>query len=66
MKEEKTYYIPKQAAEYINHGESTLAKYRMSGIGPKYIKAGPKKILYDREDLDAWLDSQKRNSTSEQ
>jgi predicted DNA-binding transcriptional regulator AlpA len=44
--------------------ESRLAKLRLYGGGPRYIKLG-RSIIYDSNDLDAWLDSLKRNSTSE-
>lgn len=53
------------AADYLGLSASTLAKMRLRGDGPVYMKAGPRVVLYDRADLDAWLDSRKRRSTSE-
>ena len=52
------------ASNYLGLAESTLAKMRMRGDGPAYIKAG-KIILYDPADCDAWLASRRRLSTSE-
>ena len=43
---------------------STLNKLRLSGDGPRYIKAG-RRVLYDMRDVEAWLAKRKRNHTSE-
>ena len=55
---------PCEAAEYVRHAPQTLAKLRCYGGGPRYIKSG-RLVLYARADLDAWLESKKRASTSE-
>jgi predicted DNA-binding transcriptional regulator AlpA len=47
------------AAEYTGFARSTMAKQRLRGDGPPYVKVGGK-ILYPLEELDAWLDSQPR------
>jgi|AntAceMinimDraft_5_1070358.scaffolds.fasta_scaffold66447_3 predicted DNA-binding transcriptional regulator AlpA len=52
------------AAEYIGIAGSTLAKWRMNGRGPKFVKAGSR-VLYDRADLDEWLGSRKRLHTAQ-
>lgn len=54
-----------EAAEYLGLSASTLAKMRLRGDGPVYSKAGPRIVLYDRADLEAWLATRKRHSTSE-
>jgi predicted DNA-binding transcriptional regulator AlpA len=54
-----------QAAEYVGLSSSTLEKFRLNGNGPPYQKAGPKIVVYRPEDLDAWLSSQRRRSTSD-
>jgi hypothetical protein len=43
---------------------STSAKDRLNGNGPRYVKRGHR-VFYDTADLDAWLESLKRASTSE-
>lgn len=53
------------AAEYLGLSTSTLAKMRLRGDGPAYAKAGARVVLYDRADIDAWIDGRKRRSTSE-
>lgn len=44
------------AAEYIGISESWLEKLRLAGAGPKCIRLGPRAVLYDIRDLDAWID----------
>lgn len=38
---------------------------RLRGDGPVYSKAGPRIVIYDIADLEAWLARRKRRSTSE-
>lgn len=52
-----------KAAEYTGLSASTLNKLRLTGGGPTYIKVG-KTVVYDLTDLDAWLASNRRSSTS--
>jgi predicted DNA-binding transcriptional regulator AlpA len=51
------------AANYTGLSASTLNKLRLTGGGPEYIKVG-KSVVYDPADLDAWLSSKRRRSTS--
>ncbi|WEZ84651.1 DNA-binding protein [Rhizobium sp. 32-5/1] len=51
------------AAIYTGASASTLNKLRLTGGGPAYIKLG-KTVVYDPADLDAWLSSKRRRSTS--
>ena len=41
------------------------AKHRVAGTGPPYLKISPKVILYDPADVDRWLASKRRTSTSD-
>lgn len=52
------------AASYTGLTSSTLTKRRVFGDGPRYIKLG-RRVVYDVHDLDEWLNSRKRGSTSE-
>ena len=54
-----------QAAAYLGLSPSTLAKMRLRGDGPVYAKAGPRIVVYDKMDLDAWLSGKRRRSTSD-
>jgi predicted DNA-binding transcriptional regulator AlpA len=34
----------------------TTLRWRTTGDGPKYIRAGERRVLYRRGDVDAWLE----------
>jgi predicted DNA-binding transcriptional regulator AlpA len=55
-----------EAADYVRLSASTLAKMRLRGDGPPYSKAGPRIVVYDVVDLDAWLVARRRRSTSDE
>jgi excisionase family DNA binding protein len=57
-------FRPQKAAEYLGVSPSTLAKWRMRGDPPSYRKLG-RVVVYDQTDLDQWLDSCRRTSTSD-
>lgn len=52
------------AALRLGLSKSTLAKMRLSGKGPKYIKLG-RRVGYLQSDIDQWIQSNKFQSTSE-
>lgn len=60
----KRHLRPPEAAKYIGFSQSKLAKLRVHGGGPVYVKAG-RVVLYDPGDLDAWLAERRRTSTSD-
>lgn len=55
----------RQAAAYTGLAKSTLEKLRCNGGGAPYIRVG-RVVLYDPDDLDAWLSAHKRRNTSDQ
>jgi len=58
----KRAFDEKSAATYIDMSRSFLRQGRMYGQRegkippPKFLKAGKRKIIYLREDLDGWLE----------
>ncbi len=58
------WYRPPEAAAYLKSSTSTLAKKRLKGNGPTYTKFG-RLVLYAKRDLDKFLASHRRLSTSE-
>lgn len=56
---------PTETAAFLRIGRSTLAKMRLKGSGPSYVKAG-RTVTYRREEVLSWLQSRSRRSTSEQ
>lgn len=55
---------PPSAAAKTGCSVQRLAKMRLDGTGPAYVKVG-RSILYLPEDLDAWLQANRRRSTSD-
>ena len=53
-----------EAAKYVGLPASTLNKMRRTGGGPPFIKIGVNIVLYDTDDLDAWLEANKRKTTT--
>lgn len=47
-----------QAAYLLGISPGTLANWRSSGAGPRYIRTETGTLLYRVEDLRAWLDAQ--------
>lgn len=54
----------KGAADYTGWSVSSLAKSRLTGDGPTFLKFG-RAVRYRRSDLEAWLASKRRRSTSD-
>ena len=61
---EQKYETP-AAARYLGGvAARTLEAWRVYGRGPRYLKIGDR-VVYRRRDLDAWLKTRERNSTSD-
>ena len=54
-----------EAAQYVGLAPSTLSKMRVRGDGPAFCKVGPRVVVYRVPDLDHWLESRRRRSTSD-
>ncbi len=52
------------AADYVGLSPATLETMRVRGGGPVFVKLGAR-VVYQREDLDKWLEERKRKSTSD-
>lgn len=57
-------YPPKDAATYLGVAVSSLAKWRVLGTGPTFIKIGAA-VRYGFKDLEEWLELRSARSTSE-
>lgn len=55
---------PRQAAEHLGVAVASLAKWRVSGDGPEFLKLGAA-VRYRMQDLDAWVESRRARSTAE-
>lgn len=56
---------PEQAARQLGLGVSTLARWRLEGVGPRFLKLG-RAVRYRQGDIETWLIGQTRQSTSEE
>ncbi|MBL4787449.1 MAG: helix-turn-helix domain-containing protein [Cohaesibacteraceae bacterium] len=54
----------KITAEYLNLSVSTLAKMRLAGTSPKFVKMG-RRVAFRIQDIDQWIESRLRCSTSD-
>lgn len=52
------------AADILNISPSTLAKMRLSGASPRYVKLG-RRVAYRPSDLEAWVEAQSYTSTAQ-
>ena len=55
---------PKEAAGFLRLSESFLAKARMRGDGPRYLKLS-RSVRYSKADLLLWLKACAKTSTAE-
>jgi predicted DNA-binding transcriptional regulator AlpA len=56
---------PREAAAFLGLSVSTLAKYRLSGLGPVFVKAGMRLVRYRLSSVESWLRTRSRQSTSD-
>lgn len=55
---------PRKAGEYLGGvSTSTLAKWRMSGKGPEFVRLGPAMVAYRQSALDRFATSRVSRST---
>ena len=62
--EKSPYLRTTAAASYIGLRKSTMEKLRLTGGGAVFSKLG-RTVVYSRADLDAWVASRRRQSTSD-
>jgi len=58
------YLRTPEAARFVGLSIRTLEKHRIYGTGPRYSKLGGR-VVYRLEDLQAWVDSAVKASTSD-
>lgn len=58
-------FIETEAAAYLNYRPRTLASWRRTGRGPVFVATSKTSVRYRKSDLDAWIKSKLRRSTSD-
>ncbi len=62
----RTLLTEEETARYLNKKRGTLRRDRWAGSGPPFIRLpGGRSIRYDLQELNAWIDSGRRTSTSD-
>lgn len=64
----KLYLNTQEAADMLRVSIRTLERMRVEGTGPNYLKAGKgtrSRVLYRPSDIEAWLDGNTFQSTSQ-
>lgn len=64
MNEKQTLLTAEQVSDAYGVAKSTLAKMRLYGTGPVFVKLG-RRVAYRLEDLEAWVNENRFKSTSE-
>lgn len=54
-----------EAASFLRVSTATLARWRMVGSGPAYIKSGPRIVVYRKSELLNWQNSRVCQSTAD-
>lgn len=54
---------PPELGKRLGKSTAALANWRYQGLGPRFIKLGPKAVRYRVRDVEAWLDEQTRQQT---
>ncbi|MHA7828924.1 MAG: helix-turn-helix transcriptional regulator [Roseovarius sp.] len=64
--EQDAYLSCEQVAEFTGLSRSFFEKLRVRGDGPPYCKISPRRVLYARKDVIAWIEGHRVQSTSEE
>ncbi len=64
MSEELALYTPEEAGKLLKMATQTLAKWRMTGEGPKFLKFG-NRIRYSGKDLLAFINDNTKQHTGQ-
>jgi len=65
MEPKNLIFSPKRASDWLGLSQSTLAKMRLSGAGPTYVKLGARRVGYLEKDLAEWVEANRFRSTSQ-
>jgi len=55
----------RQAAQYLDIAVKTIQRWRLVGSGPAFVRLSSRAVKYRRRDLDEFIESRLRTSTSD-
>ncbi len=64
MTESKQYMTVQEVKDYIRVSAGHLHRMTMLGVGPACSKVG-RRLIFDKADVDAWMDAHKDKSTQQ-
>jgi predicted DNA-binding transcriptional regulator AlpA len=56
---QRTLLTTAQVSQQTGVPQETLRYWRHRGVGPKSFKLGPRKVVYDEAELEAWIEAQR-------
>ncbi len=59
MSDDQQYVSPHEMARRTGIGVSTLKRWRALGEGPPWYKLGPRNVVYDWREVEAWIQARK-------
>ena len=64
--EEPLLLTETDAAKHLGFSPRTLQSWRLRGCGPRFVRVSARCIRYRRSELDSWVTSSLRSSTSDE
>lgn len=55
MKSVAEFLTDAQLCELLHVDARTTLRWRTDGDGPSFVRVGPRRLLYRRADVDAWI-----------
>lgn len=55
----------RETAALLRISEITLARWRLCGTGPRFVRLGRRRIAYERSELLRWIGTHQHSSTSD-
>lgn len=59
------HYLPeKVAAELLSCSPRTLQTWRRTGVGPSWLRLGPRRVVYTLDDIQKWADNNRHHNAA--
>jgi len=57
MTTEPAYLTEPEAARVLHIGRRTLQRWRVTGEGPPFVRAGARRVIYSRTAIEQWAEA---------
>jgi hypothetical protein len=58
------FLLTQELARQLRLSDRSLELWRRSGVGPPFLRISPKRVVYRREDVEAWLSARRQEPQS--